>query len=65
MVTGLARLPSSPPMDRRHAPFGFDPAVLAWRLLCAFTLSIPFSIFVAKYRPQNAAHPLGGPSGNE
>lgn len=48
MVTGLARLPSSPPMDRRHAPFGFDPAVVAWRLLCAFTVSIPFSIFVAQ-----------------
>jgi hypothetical protein len=48
MVTGMARLPSPPPIDRRHALLGVDPAAAAWRLLCAFTLSISFSIFVAQ-----------------
>ena len=48
MVTGLARVPPPPPTHRRLSPFGLDLPAVAWRLLCAFTLSIPFSIFIAQ-----------------
>jgi O-Antigen ligase len=48
MVIGLARVPPPPPIDRRRAPLGLDLPAVAWRLLCAFTLSIPFSIFIAQ-----------------
>ena len=48
MVIGLARVPPSPPIDPRRAPLGLDLPAITWRLLCAFTLSIPFSIFIAQ-----------------
>jgi hypothetical protein len=48
MVTGLARASSTPAQDRRRAPPRYDLRSAAWRLLCAFTFSIPFSIFVAQ-----------------
>jgi hypothetical protein len=48
MVTGLARVPPPPPTDRRLSRLGLDLPAVAWRLLCAFTLSIPFSIFIAQ-----------------
>ncbi len=48
MVTGLARVPSASTRDRRQNPSRHDFHAIAWRLLCAFTCSIPFSIFIAQ-----------------
>jgi hypothetical protein len=48
MVTGLARPLSAAADDRWRGPARYDFRSLAWRLLRAFTLSIPFSIFIAQ-----------------
>jgi hypothetical protein len=48
MVIGLAEIPSSPSTERARVPLCLDLPTVAWRLLCAFTLAIPFSIFIAQ-----------------
>jgi O-antigen ligase len=48
MVTDPARVPTAPLAEQPSSIRNFDFSSLAWRLLCAFTVSISFSIFIAE-----------------